>query len=371
MMPKLILYSLCILILTFSGLCIPVVAPTVLAASVEYVPLAPIDVRGSEFTSSTYNEELSTCVAPTCFPRYLRTIYNVGIALAGFFVVFSIVRGGFTLLFTDSILGHSEGKAIILRALGGAVIVYGSYILMNQISPSLGRDLDLSLAFERVPKALTGRGLTVVNQTPEGAYSAFLDDALKRVNSIDQKAEAIQDQWKALEKRIADGDYESPSEKTNMEQSIAKLKVAETEMRSYQGAVDYLSTNMRTQIRQCAQGQGACSVPKGDLAALNPANWNWSWGIPYELDKNSLTTANTNQAENNHTVNLMVNAAEGKVRADAQKLRASGLVKEAEDLENRVQNIKEEAEFYKRCSKTTTSYARGKDYLNPNTPCPP
>ncbi len=164
-MPKSILYTLCILTIIFSGLAFS--ATPVMATSIDYVPLAPFDVQGSEFTSGT------SCIAPTCFPKYLRTIYNVGVALAGLFAVFSIVRGGFELLFTDSILGHSEGKAIILRALGGLVIVYASYIFMNQISPSLGRDLDLSLAFERVPKALTGRGLTIVPGSDEDKVKAF------------------------------------------------------------------------------------------------------------------------------------------------------------------------------------------------------
>ena len=183
---KLFFYSLCILGFIFSGLF--VMAPSARATTIEYVPLAPLDVRGSEFTSQG---EFSKCIAPTCFPRYLRTIYNVGIALAGFFVVFSIVRGGFELLFTDSILGHSEGKAIILRALGGAVIVYASYIFMNMISPSLGRDLDLSLAFERVPKAETGRGLTVVTaEDVEAQLRAQLDRVNPQIRALADERDA-------------------------------------------------------------------------------------------------------------------------------------------------------------------------------------
>ena len=225
MMPKLILYSLCILILTFSGLCIPVVAPTVLAASVEYVPLAPIDVRGSEFTSSTYNDKFSKCVAPTCFPRYLRTIYNVGIALAGFFVVFSIVRGGFTLLFTDSILGHSEGKAIILRALGGAVIVYGSYILMNQISPSLGRDLDLSLAFERVPKAETGRGLVAVSVPDTDQLIQESVDLRGEIGQLVDKKQQLEVDAADLKKAEGEANkLTDPDEKTRVLAGLAEDK---------------------------------------------------------------------------------------------------------------------------------------------------
>lgn len=133
------IFALCALAFSlWAGVVVPLYA-----SQINYVPLAPIDVEGSEFRGDP-------CVAPTCFPRYLRTLYNVGIAIAGLFAVLSIVRGGFEFLWTDSYLARSEGKAIILRAVGGVLIVYSSYILMNAISPALGRDLDLSLRFKDV-----------------------------------------------------------------------------------------------------------------------------------------------------------------------------------------------------------------------------
>lgn len=159
-MKTLLIYTLCV-IAVFSVV-VKVGTPLAYASGVNYVPLAPIDVPGSEFTSKTFSQN-SECKAPTCLPKYLRTIYNIGIAMAGLFAVFSIVRGGFTLIFTDSILGHSEAKGIILRALGGLVIVYSSYIFMNQISPSLGRELDLSLNFDRITIREDLSTLSVVN----------------------------------------------------------------------------------------------------------------------------------------------------------------------------------------------------------------
>lgn len=128
------------------------------AQAQDYIPLAPIAGPGidaaDQFTScrssSTYNSSGVLLQEADCLPKYLTTLYNMGIALAGLFLVFAIVRGGFTLMFTDSVLGKLEGKKIILQAMGGAVIVFSSYLLMNTINPQLAKDLNLSLKFPRV-----------------------------------------------------------------------------------------------------------------------------------------------------------------------------------------------------------------------------
>jgi len=119
---------------------------TPVAPNINYTPLAPIP-------GTVTNEALCTGnpVPPSCkvanLGTYLRGIYITGVALAGLFVVFSIVRGGFTLLFTDSVLGKTEGKGMILHAIGGLLIVFSSFLLMNTINPQLGTDLNLNLSF--------------------------------------------------------------------------------------------------------------------------------------------------------------------------------------------------------------------------------
>ncbi|TSC57540.1 MAG: hypothetical protein Greene041679_302 [Parcubacteria group bacterium Greene0416_79] len=134
-----------ILILALALVFLAALAPLALA-QIEFTPLEPLPGTGG-------------IDAPPCTPgekgckanlsTYLRGLYNLGIGLAGLFLVFAIVRGGFELMFTDSILGKLEGKKIILQALGGAVIVYSSYLLLNTFNPQLARDLDLSLKFPR------------------------------------------------------------------------------------------------------------------------------------------------------------------------------------------------------------------------------
>ncbi|PIQ68331.1 MAG: hypothetical protein COV91_04725 [Candidatus Taylorbacteria bacterium CG11_big_fil_rev_8_21_14_0_20_46_11] len=151
------------LIYILSVFLIPI--PT-LGATGDYVALTPLALTAGETGIDSPNNfngctkpEISGVWNPTtkawttppsCLPKYLRYVYNTGILLAGFLAVLSIVRGGFTLLFTDSILGHSEAKGIILRALGGLLIVYSSFILMNQINPQLGSDLNLSLDYRPI-----------------------------------------------------------------------------------------------------------------------------------------------------------------------------------------------------------------------------
>lgn len=176
------LYCLCLVTFASVGW-VSLGASQAFASQVQYIPLAPIDVDGSEFKTGV------PCPAPDCFPKYLRTIYNVGIALAGLFAVVSIVRGGFELMFTDSILGRSEGKAIILRALGGLVIVYSSYILMNTINPALGRDLDLALQFPRITIQQEPGLLTIVTAADVAAQrKKQMDDGLAERQALKEEA---------------------------------------------------------------------------------------------------------------------------------------------------------------------------------------
>lgn len=116
------------------------------AVNINYTPLAPIPGTVTSDTECTKIPTPASCKV-TNLGTYLHGIYMTGVALAGLFVVFSIVRGGFTLLFTDSILGKTEGKSQILHALGGLLIVFSSFLLMNTINPQLGRDLNLNLSF--------------------------------------------------------------------------------------------------------------------------------------------------------------------------------------------------------------------------------
>ncbi len=150
------LYSITLLFI-LSAMVVPFLLPAqVSAIDISYTPLAPIpgtvtnDALCAQSTVSMTAAEkqaYNNACKVTNLGTYLRGLYITGIALAGLLAVFSLVRGGFTLLFTDSILGKTEGKSIILHAVGGLLIVFASFVLVNTINPQLGTDLNLQLDF--------------------------------------------------------------------------------------------------------------------------------------------------------------------------------------------------------------------------------
>lgn len=172
----------------------------------DYIPLAPIAGPGinaaDQFTRCDPMPKYGaagelTNEAELCLPKYLRTLYNMGVALAGLFLVFSIVRGGFTLMFTDSVLNRLEGKKIILQAMGGAVIVFSSYLFMNLINPQLAERLNLSLKFPSITiqKFASKLEAVPVKTTPEmaqilaSARNIKYEDAQKTANQWFREAE--------------------------------------------------------------------------------------------------------------------------------------------------------------------------------------
>lgn len=188
--------TLCVLVIVLATLLIP---PSTAQAD-DYIPLAPIKADGTsiEFTRCNPNlytpdpsdpqkkKMVETPIGELCLPKYLTTIYNMGIALAGLFLVFAIVRGGFTLMFTDSVLGKLEGKKIILQAMGGAVIVFSSYLLMNTINPQLAQDLNLSLKF---PRVVIQKFESILK--PVFVYEQELDKTLADLNAENAKPNIV------------------------------------------------------------------------------------------------------------------------------------------------------------------------------------
>ncbi len=319
-------YSLCVVafISVFGHFSVPVAS----ASNIKYVPLAPIDAPGSEFTKTT------ECVAPTCFPKYLRTIYNVGIGLAGLFAVLSIVRGGFTLIFTDSILGHSEAKGIILRALGGLVIVYSSYIFMNAISPSLGSDLDLSLSFQRVD--LQPENLTALNVV--ASYGKFLDEALAKAKLTSTKAQELKASADAIQKDLEDGNYATEAEGQALRQKYTLLRTQETEARNYENRLNDLEVKRSNMVR-CLNNTGPCFEPTYGNALRQILGVR----TPEQI------------ARDRATAQQYIVAMDTSVKIDAAKLRAAGLEERAQDLEARVVQSQKIYDFTVACPLATVA----------------
>lgn len=262
--------------------------------TLNYIPLTPLP-----FTGDCAPEDIAakkTHCLPTTVPnlgRYLRGVYMLGVALAGLFAVFSIVSGGFTLLFTDSILGHSEGKTKILHALGGLLIVYSSYILMNQINPQLGRDLNLSLALPRISvtkglfsqlsslsdasarteiyKQLMGE---VIQNTRDANTRATSEDAVARkifddpaIQALVRRREQAADLASQGE-QVPDGVGLTAGENQILDQAVAESdkhqKIADN-TRSYHLAVSTIDTQVHNSMLP-----GDTVIAKGSVGSGNP-----------------------------------------------------------------------------------------------------
>lgn len=248
------------------------------------VVLAKLNTLENKNGNTAYLQALTAYKeCQTSLPAYLKGIYIGGVVIAGFLAVFSIVRGGFTLLFTDSILGHSEAKGIILRAIGGLLIVYASYILMNAINPQLGKDLDLSLSFPQIEDCSANGG---VPSTPGGIcindynvlsdfadagglrdalehYGEDLDQRFEEVVATQQKAQQIAADRATLEERLEEGDYESVEEASEIVREIASKKVQEIEVRNYEQVKNKLDFN-RIDMLHCLSGDGPCKDTNGN-----------------------------------------------------------------------------------------------------------
>lgn len=337
-------------------------APTFILAQINYVPLAPIP---------DYVDPGSVNLT-----GYLQSMYKFGVALAGILAVLMLVWGGFKYTTSEAIAGKEGGKEIIQNVVWGGAIVLGSFLLLYTINPKL---IDVGLAIQDLkPVEKQSR------PTAEDNYGKFLDDALQRAKDISTKANdiknaagLIKERVTEIERKMREGDF-TPEEIANLNNpggledelntlkpKLEELKTKETLVRSYEGAVDYLSTNIRTQINKCLQGEGACSLPTGWTDRLNPTNWTWIGGLP----RVDYTIANKNQSANNAVVNQMLAAAQAKVEDDVKKLNDSGLKAQATDLQNRMQNIRDETTFYITCPKSKTIYRRGMIYESGD--CPP
>ncbi len=273
------------------------------AVNINYTPLAPIPGTGDCPTSD-----------PNCLPAkvqnlggYLRGIYMTGVALAGLFVVFSIVRGGFTLLFTDSVLGKTEGKGMILHALGGLLIVFSSFLLMNTINPQLGRDLNLNLAFPQknitaftgTVKPLTQAELDAMTLRNQTILTTKRHDLAKvtTADSIVRDATAHNSRLQAVEFRSQADELEKKPSKTPEEvQTIKDLRTNATDLDAAAKVIEIDSILAHT------AAIGNDYYTKGSIAAQNSEQGGVNTQVNYETAQKYLTDSNTWYARNISTL---------------------------------------------------------------------
>ena len=154
-----------------------------------YQPLSPID---GTLEAGKKTTNLNT---------YISGIYKTAIAIASVLAVFMIFWGGVTYMTTDAIEGKKEGKNYITNAIVGLLIIFGSYLILNTVNPSLvGWNLDFGNL-----KAPEKRDLErLIAEAERAKYQATLD---KNATTLDRRIENYEKDipiYKKIEQSLRD-----------------------------------------------------------------------------------------------------------------------------------------------------------------------
>jgi hypothetical protein len=103
-----------------------------------YTLLAPIP-------GTTIEQNCTGTECHTNFETYLPGVLKWSIGIAAIMAFFVITFGGITLMTTDSVFGHENGKKMIENALWGLLLVIGAYTILYTINPKiLSFDLNIN-----------------------------------------------------------------------------------------------------------------------------------------------------------------------------------------------------------------------------------
>ncbi|MCU0660123.1 MAG: NlpC/P60 family protein [Candidatus Pacebacteria bacterium] len=80
---------------------------------------------------------LSTINTTQGLPAYLKVLYRLAIGIAGVIAVVIIVWAGIEYMMSDVVFKKDDAKQRIWNALGGLVLLIGSFVLLNTINPDL------------------------------------------------------------------------------------------------------------------------------------------------------------------------------------------------------------------------------------------
>jgi len=76
-------------------------------------------------------------VATSTIAGYIGTIYRFAIGISGILAVGMIVAGGIYISVSGAVDKQAEGKDMIISAVWGLVLLFGSYIILNTINPRI------------------------------------------------------------------------------------------------------------------------------------------------------------------------------------------------------------------------------------------
>lgn len=156
-------------------------------ASLDYVQLAPlpgsceVQSNGQCITKIGENNNLA---------GYINSLYMLIVGAAGVLAVLQIVMGGFSYLSTDAIANKEEGKHQIKMALGGLMLIFASYIILNTINPQL---VELKIINDPLKSAsFKDLGeMMMYGRMAQERFGLAMDRTLADLNKIKENRDAI------------------------------------------------------------------------------------------------------------------------------------------------------------------------------------
>ncbi len=97
------------------------------------------------------------CNASSSLNGYIQLIYRFGLGIGGILAVGMIVWGSVLISISGSVDKEREGRDFITSALFGLVLLFGAYLLLNQINPSLVQLMPPSAPFAPTPAVPGGQ----------------------------------------------------------------------------------------------------------------------------------------------------------------------------------------------------------------------
>ncbi len=161
--------------------------------ALDYVELAPLP--GTCTVGAT-----GQCITKTGSNNlavYINNLYKLIVASAAVLAVLQIVMGGFSYVSTDAISNKEEGKHTIKMALGGLLIIFASYIILNTINPQL---VDLKVVNESL-KSTDLTELMMMSRTAQRDFDRAVNRSLAALDRLRQTTGEMRAEANALQQK--------------------------------------------------------------------------------------------------------------------------------------------------------------------------
>jgi hypothetical protein len=161
--------------------------------ALDYVELAPLPGTCEVGT----NGQCVTKTGSDNLARYINSLYKLIVASAAVLAVLQIVMGGFSYVSTDAISNKEEGKHTIKMALGGLLLIFASYIILNTINPQL---VDLKV----VNDPLRSAGLVellMLSRTAQRDFDRAVNKTLSELDELKKTTSQIRAEANALQQK--------------------------------------------------------------------------------------------------------------------------------------------------------------------------